>query len=106
MALEKTSEIDSIGIDNQTGVVILSIIDDLNWENENYHLNLLQEKINIYLSFIESGEIYETYPNAKNRVVEIKIYFKHELVESGFDFINNAKTIIEESGFKLSHKIM
>ena len=43
----------------------LMIADHLDWENELQHLTLLQDKINAYVSFIESGQIYSVYPDAK-----------------------------------------
>ncbi|WP_407059149.1 DUF6572 domain-containing protein [Ralstonia syzygii subsp. celebesensis] len=36
-------------------------------ENSEEHLLLLQEKINCYLRFIESGEIYNSFPSAEGR---------------------------------------
>ncbi|MGE5329368.1 MAG: DUF6572 domain-containing protein [Deltaproteobacteria bacterium] len=106
MSLEKINEVDAIGIDNQTEAVVLSIIDDLDWEEEKNHLILLQEKINVYLSFIESGEIFEVYPDAKDRNIEIKIFTGYEFPEIGIEFLNKALEIVEEAGFKLSWKVL
>jgi hypothetical protein len=33
---------------------------------KNEHLLILQDKLNSYLRFIETGEIFESYPAAKN----------------------------------------
>ncbi|MDR6534474.1 DUF6572 domain-containing protein [Variovorax soli] len=63
MTVENTSIVDAVGTDTETGEVRLSIIDHLPWDTE--HLRLLQDKINVYLGFIESGEIYVSYPSAK-----------------------------------------
>nr|WP_211171156.1 DUF6572 domain-containing protein [Bacillus sp. DNRA2] len=41
------------------------IADHLDWENELQHLKLLQDKINAYISFIESGQVYSVYHDAK-----------------------------------------
>lgn len=106
MSLEKTNEVDAIGIDNETGCVTLSVIDDLEWEDEGEHLSLLQEKINCYLSFIESGEIYSSYPQAEGRNFEIKIYFKYDFPQICKDFLEKSSKIISEAGFYLNYKIM
>ena len=61
--------IDVIGIDRQTGQVVLTISDHLDWSDSIAHQKILQEKLNRYLAFVESGEIMESYPDAKDRAV-------------------------------------
>lgn len=105
MSIENVKEIDAIGIDNTTGYATLAIIDSTDWQDEHQHLVLLQEKINIYLSFIESGEIYESYPNAKGRDVEIKIYFKNNITNNCEQFLAQAADVIKGAGFVLNYEI-
>jgi hypothetical protein len=106
MSLENASEIDSIGIDNENDNIIMSIIDGHDWEDEQGHLLLLQDKINLYLRFIESGEIYKSYPNAKGRFIEIKIYAKYDIPESGVDFLEEASKIVNSKRYEMNWKIM
>lgn len=105
MPLQKTNELDCIGIDKKTGMVTLAIIDSLDWSNEEEHLLLLQEKINVYLSFIESGEVYSVYEHATGREFEIKVHFKNEIPPVCEEFLRIAGKIIAEAGFILTHKI-
>ena len=47
--------------------VVLIISDHLEWggkAEQGEHLQLLQDKLNTYVAFIESGEIYTEIPNA------------------------------------------
>lgn len=101
MALEKSSELDSIGIDKESGIVELSILDNMNWDDEENHLFLLQEKINCYLAFIESGEINESYPQAVGRKTSIVIYSKYSLPRIGLEFLTKALEVIQQAGFTL-----
>lgn len=101
MAVDNTKTIDLIGIDNKTGIVILTISDHLDWKETDTHLILLQDKINCYLRFIESGEIYETYPEAKNKNITIQIVKKHSLPIEGENFFTIVKKIVNEAGFGL-----
>ena len=55
MSVENSQVIDAISI-NPQDVVVLTISDHLEWDEENEHLLLLQNKINAYLGVIESGE--------------------------------------------------
>ncbi|MHC2832857.1 DUF6572 domain-containing protein [Bacillus sp. F9_6S_D1_P_5] len=63
MALHDTDKIDLVSMDNNNeDIVYLTIFDALDWEDEEEHALLLQDKINTYLTFIENGEIYDTVP--------------------------------------------
>src|SRR6266540_2021756 len=64
MSISETDKIDVIGIDSASGDVILTVSDHLDWEDVGTHLLQLQEKLNTYLAFIESGEMLESYPKS------------------------------------------
>lgn len=106
MAIDKVNTIDLIGIDNKTGDAMLTISDHLDWEDISTHLHVLQEKINTYLRFIESGEIYESYPKAKGKKIVIEIVGKYELSSEGKDFFEKAKPIIKEAGIDIQFNIL
>lgn len=99
------NNIDVIAINIESGKCILSIIDSLEWKDENEHLLLLQEKINVYLSFIESGEIYDSYPPSKNREFEINIIFKENIPITCEKFLFYTSKIISDAGFALTHLV-
>lgn len=99
MSVEETKIIDLIGVDKESGQVILSISDHLEWKTSDEHLLLLQEKINSYLRFIESGEINESYPDALNRHAIIRICAMHEPDKKGLHFLAEVKKIVEGAGF-------
>jgi len=98
MSVEETSVIDIIGID-QTGQVVLTISDHLDWSDTIAHQKVLQEKLNRYLAFVESGEIIESYPDARNRTVAFRVVFKFPPDASGRSFLNKVEAVIESAGF-------
>lgn len=102
MSIEKTNEVDVIGIDTETDMVTLSIIDTLDWSDKSSHLELVQEKINSYLRFIESGEINKSYPETVNRKVGIKIAFMYQIPDVASEVIGKASEILEQEGIVLS----
>ncbi len=59
MTIRKTDVVDWLGLEKGTGRVVLAVIDDEDWTNEHEHLHLLENKLNTYLAFIESGQVYE-----------------------------------------------
>lgn len=99
MSVEQVATVDAIGIDQATGKVFLSIADHLPWSGE--HLVTLQEKLNAYLRFLESGEVYQSYPKATGRDFVIQIYLQHRPTEQALAFLERAKGVIEGAGFGL-----
>lgn len=99
MSVEDKDKIDAISLSNDGSKVILTITYHLDWSEDN--LYKLQEKLNTYLSFIESGEMMEVYPQSKGKYVVIEIVHNEPLDVSGFQFAEKAKTIFDEAGFEL-----
>jgi len=81
--------------------VMLTISDHLPWDEENEHLLVLQDKLNSYLTFIESGEIFESYPIAKNKSFIIEVTMKYAPNEVAVVFLNRSKELIEKTGVQL-----
>jgi hypothetical protein len=105
MSVEQSKVIDFIGVDNETGEVVLTISDHLDWTNSQNHQVILQDKINAYLAFVESGEILERYPDAKGKLVALEVVFKFKPDASGSQFLANVKEVIESAGFTFRHEL-
>jgi len=100
MSVSDTRTIDLLGVEEISGVCVLTITDHLEWDDEE-HLIILQEKLNTYLAFIESGEIKESYPESKNRRIRIDVVVLHEPDGKGIEFFEAASAIVEGAGFSL-----
>jgi len=99
MSMEQTSVVDAIGIDKKTNDVMLTITDHLEWDPANEHLLILQAKLNSYLAFIESGEVYDAYPKAHGKKIMISIVALHPPIGTAIDFLERAKATITSAGF-------
>jgi hypothetical protein len=64
MSVEDKNKINAIST-NKEDVVALTISDHLEWDSG--HLLILQEKINSYLHFIESGQMHGSYPDTVDK---------------------------------------
>ena len=102
MSIEDQNLVDAIGVD-EDGVVVLTISDHLKWDNE--HLYLLQEKINTYLAFLESGKVYETYPRSKSKEFKINVVCKYEPTPSAVEFISQCTNVINQAGFQFGYEV-
>jgi hypothetical protein len=105
VSIEQPDVIDIISTDRITGHVILTISDHLDWIDSTAHQLLLQSKLNRYLAFVESGEILEKYPNARDRAIVLSIVFQFPPDEAGRAFIAGARAVIESAGFSLRDEV-
>ena len=106
MSVTQIDKIDFISLREGTNSVVLTISDHLDWTDTDEHLQVLQDKINTYLNFCESGEIFESYPKAKDKDIVIEIKGKYPLNCEGNEFYEHAKSVIREAGFELVFKLV
>lgn len=106
MSIYQSDVVDSIGIDPIKNEVQLMITDHLDWtgndRTDNEHMYLVQEKINAYLRFIESGEIYKAYPQARGKALVIRVVVKFGLSAKADDFFDKIRKILLTSGYTLA----
>ena len=105
MSLDNSESIDAIGIDKVSGDVILSIVDHWDWGEEERHLRALQEKINSYFGFVEEGQIYTSYPDAKGRMLCIDIILKYQPTNNAVNFLKKASEVAKQLDIKITHRL-
>jgi len=98
MSIEQPKLIDFIGVDKASGSVVLTISDHLDWKDSQHHQLILQEKLNSYLAFIESGEILESYPDSKGRRPVIGVVGQYAPDVSGREFLARVESTLEHAG--------
>src|SRR5690606_21130206 len=104
MSIEDTQVIDFISARPNSGEVVLTVTDHLEW-GESQHLVMLQDKLNSYLAFIESGEILECYPNAKGSKLRIEVVCKFPPDEEGRNFLGRAGEVVNKAGFVFGYRV-
>ena len=67
------------------------ITDGMDWSDMNRHLLLLQDKLNTYIWYIDSGQYKEKYPNVKS--VELRVSFLFEEPEICRKLLERAKQV-------------
>jgi hypothetical protein len=98
MSVDQSQVIDVVS-KNKKGTIVLSISDHLDWDETEKHLRVLQEKINTYLVFLDSGEVYRKYPEAKGCPIEIEVMFHYRPSPEARFFLAKVKPIVESSGY-------
>jgi glycerophosphoryl diester phosphodiesterase len=105
MAVHEVNVIDIISI-NQEGTVVMTISDHLEWDDQNEHLLLLQDKINFYLGAVESGELLKKYPDAEGRNIKLEIFFKYAPHEQAVSFLEQAEAFLTKAGYGFSYNLV
>ena len=62
MTVDNASTIDGMGFDPDSGGFVLRVYDHLDWEDVAGHLNLIVAKVTGYVTFWQSGQAEEQYP--------------------------------------------
>lgn len=106
MALDNTKIIDGIAIDKNSKSVCLLLTDHLAWSgndalSEYDHLMLLQDKMNAYISYLETRQYEEQYPEEEIVMATIEIHFKYDITENCEKFLNTVQTQIEQYQIKI-----
>lgn len=103
MSVEDSNVIDIIHSEKDGGCVTLTVTDHLEW-GDGEHLLKLQDKLNKYLAFVESGEVFEKYPAAKGKAVKINVVCKYHPDSEGERFLNLCQKTITEAGFEFNYE--
>jgi hypothetical protein len=104
MSVEDTMVIDFISEKNNN--VVLTISDHLEWDDENEHVFLLQEKLNAYLGAIESGQLNEKYPASVGKKITISIILKYEPNEIGVSFLSCINDLLLNAGYNFNYYVL
>ncbi len=106
MSIEQSDRVDAVGVDASSGKVILTISDHLDWSDESSHLLALQDMLNTYLRFIESGELLSAYPDATGRKLVIDVVRRLEIPTSGLRFLEEVRPILGSTSIELRTRVL
>ncbi len=107
MTILTTDVIDLIGNDPLKSDVSLVMTDHLTWDNDPHeHLYLIQEKLNKYLSYIESGEFSNSFPHFIEKSILIELVLKFHPPEHAIVILGKFSEIVENAGFKFVWRLL
>jgi hypothetical protein len=100
MTVEQSKVVDFVSVDH-LGNAVLTISDHLPWDDVDKHVFQLREKVNAYLRFVESKEIYEKNPAAANKPIIFDIVLKHLAPTEAEWFFIKCRKALAAAGFSL-----
>jgi hypothetical protein len=74
---DRTGVIDVIAHDPKTGEAVLVMNEPNEWDGSNEQLLSLQERFNVYASFLLDGEMAETHPELVGKRTRIELRCAH-----------------------------
>ena len=96
----KPTELDAIGtVDNH---LELLLVDSVSWEEEieAVHLEILQEKINNYIHFLESKQYVERYGDKFDKKI-VHITFQYSPSDNGLAFLATVQKVLQPTDMSL-----
>ena len=86
MSIVDLDKVDAMGLSQDGKRLCLFIADVFNWEDEDVHLDILQDKINAYVSFLEGGQWKSSFPQDLEGTT-IQIDFLYEITPNCEKFL-------------------
>ncbi|WP_105253559.1 DUF6572 domain-containing protein [Pseudoalteromonas sp. T1lg75] len=106
MAITDTGVIDSVIHGNGYEDLVLVITDHLDWSAPQEHLLVLQQKLNTYIAFVESGQIFSDFPECDGDAISILIACQFEPSGAAIQFFEKAHLFLKQKlNIKLSYAI-
>jgi len=103
MTIQEKNKVDLVGEDPNGSSVRLVILDDLNWSEFCVHKQALQDKVNAYLEFVESGQIAEAAPSAGcGAKIEFQLVMRYRPTTQGQDFVDRVGQFLRQHGYLFS----
>ncbi len=106
MSVDQQGIIDVLTRSRETGGVTLTISDHLDWAQPLEHMALLQRKIDAYLKFIASGQVWVRCPDAVGKEINILVALRCPPPEGDvMDFLAAAEQKVETAGYGFAFKV-
>jgi hypothetical protein len=111
MGLADENVVDFAGEDENS--IVLVIFDSFEWNSfdiedfidDDYHMELLTDKISACIEFYKGGQIYEQFPAAKYKPVIIRVMGLHELNERAQWFYEGSTKALAEVDMGLEFEL-
>ena len=86
---------------------MLVVSDPLPWREpeEEDHLEMLREKLNSQIAFVETGQLASIYPPYSGGKVRVEVVARHALTEAAREFYGVAQRVMKKSNLDLQFRL-
>ena len=96
MSIVDNKTVDGIALTDDNNGIILLIADHMDWRDEYQHLVMLQEKINVYITFLEQKQYEDIYKGENITYGIIEIHFLYSLTANAEKFLQSVQNQVAE----------
>jgi hypothetical protein len=105
MGIDSTQTIDAISLDPEGKVATLTMFDAWDWTDEGRHLDAIQAKINSYFEFIQSRQIFESYPKAIGKKLLVDVVTQFPLSAKGVELLRRADELAQKIDVRVVQRV-
>jgi hypothetical protein len=99
VTIEDRNTVDSISVSEDGKDYELLMTEERLFEDSDLQFEQLEDKINAYIDFIQLGQLYEQYPQARGHELKVCLVCRNEPVGERFrDLLNTAARLFDENG--------
>jgi hypothetical protein len=108
MSVLETDLIDYIYLDDHDETPVLVVSDPLTWRppEDQRHLDMLRDKLNAQIAFIETGQIKTVWPRFDGRPVRVEVIARCPLTDMATEFYALARKVMTEANMDLRFQLL
>lgn len=104
MSVRETDTVDYIYLEEQSEAPVLVVSDPLGWgpAEETPHIELLTEKLNTQIAFVNTGQIVQVWPEFRDgKIVWVEVAARCALSPRAEAFYEHAGSVMADANMKL-----
>lgn len=113
MAIDNPNVIDGVAVDKDNDSLIMLLTDHFEWTqtggedilSEYDHLMMIQEKLNLYVSYFTSRQYEDTFPDCKVKSAVIDVRFKYDISENCEMFLQVVQNKLAEIDMQIKYTV-
>lgn len=109
MSVHETDTVDYVYLEEASDAPVLVVSDPLGWTppEENPHLELLREKLNTQIQFVNSGQIVQVWPEFRDgKIVWVEVAARCALSPRAEDFYVHAGATMADANIRLRFMLL
>jgi len=103
MSVRDTDVVDYVYLEGDDQTPVLVVSDPLSWKapDDEKHLELLREKLNAQIAFVETGQIKQVWPGFEGGKVRVEVVAKCALNRAAEEFYSVARKTMGKANIDL-----
>ncbi len=108
MSVLETDLVDYIYLDDEDETPVLVVSDPLTWRppEDQRHLDMLRDKLNAQIAFIETGQIKSVWPRFDGRAVRVEVVARCPLSHAASEFYAQAREVMTKANMDLRFQLL